>query len=587
MINDIPTGSDEVNMSLFADDSAVYMGHSNTKVLEKKIQQSINIIHNWCNKNGFKISLNKTIGVLFTNKKKTPKINIKVDNESIKMENKVKFLGIIFDRTLTWQSHIEYMIEKCKKRLNLMRALTGSHWGASKKSLLSIYKALIRSILDYGDVVYSSASRKQLNKLNTIQTEALRICCGAHKGTASIALQNECGETPLHLRRLENSIKFGIKIIGSINHPCKAQYKPHWTDSFQTPLNNSYSLYYRTSDFIKSFNTPIVAPSFPSFPPWANPKIEIDLSLTKEVNKKLDNPDYIKQKALELITKHTNNLHIYTDGSKTADIVSAAFTIPSLGIDKHFRITNKSSIYAAELTAITEAVLWILDNDDHKNIVIFSDSLSVLTSIKENNSTSRPDLFNKLMIHLRNLKHDNVTLAWIPSHVDIKGNERADRLAKEALSLMLVNSTNYLELHEVAAIIKLYILNKWQLEYSSDCRGQYYKSICSVVTTEIKFSDADRQIEIQITRLRLGIANTNYHLFKLRRHPNGLCDLCKVKDDVAHLLLECNKENIANILRNKCALFKSDFNLKSLLTEGYLQRAVFSLIKLINKGKIL
>src|SRR6218665_2549883 len=81
--------------------------------------------------------------------------------------------------------------------MNLMRAVSGYHWGASKKALLLIYKSLITSVIDYGDVVYSTANKSNLDKLSSVQTEALRLCCGAAKGTAALALQNECGEMPL------------------------------------------------------------------------------------------------------------------------------------------------------------------------------------------------------------------------------------------------------------------------------------------------------------------------------------------------------------------------------------------------------
>ena len=121
-------------MSLFADDSSIYLGHRNIKTLQNKIQSSINLIQNWCNENGFKISINKTTGVLFSKRNNLARINIKIDQKQIKMENKVKFLGVIFDSKLTWKPHIDYIIEKCKKRLNLIRAISGYGWGAFKKN---------------------------------------------------------------------------------------------------------------------------------------------------------------------------------------------------------------------------------------------------------------------------------------------------------------------------------------------------------------------------------------------------------------------------------------------------------------------
>jgi len=589
MINDIPSGPEGVNMSLFADDSAVYIGHKKTKTLVNKIQQSIDKINSWCNQNGFKISVTKTVGVLFTNKKQLPIINIKIDHELIKIENKAKFLGMIFDRKLSWKPHIEYIIEKCKKRLNLMRAVSGCNWGASKKSLLAIYKALIRSILDYGDVAYSSASQSLLNKLCTIQTEALRLCCGAPRKTATSALQNECGEVPLHMRRLYNSNKMGIKIIGVKDHPCKMAFQQHWTDIHKTPQNKNHSIYYRTNEFISSLDTSFIGPCFPQIPPWTNKKIDIDISLKKQINKKRDNPEFIKLIALQMVSMYRSETLIYTDGSKAEEIVAAAFTIPSIDIDRKFRLCNGSSIYAAELTAIKEAVTWILSTENNKNCqyVILSDSLSVLTSIKKNKSDSRPNLFNELMMQLNSLESNQIKMIWIPSHVDIKGNERADKLAKEALSLENINSTNYLEIQELNTLIKDYIINKWQIDYNIHDKGKFYKSICPLVSTNIKFSDPYRHKEVQIGRLRLGVAITNKRLFQMRKHPTGFCDTCEVTESIEHILLECKKENISTILKEKCNSYKSEFNLKSLLDTGCLQSTVYNLIKIINKGKIL
>jgi ribonuclease HI len=591
MINDIPSGPDNVEMSLFADDSAVYMGCRNIKTLVSKIQMTVDIIYNWCNKNGFKISLNKTTAVLFSKKRHLPIINIKIDQNLIKMENKAKFLGIIFDRKLTWQPHIEYIIERCKKRLNLMRAVSGYQWGASKRSLLTIYKALIRSIIDYGDVAYSTACKSHLNKISVIQTEALRICCGAPKGTSASALQNECGEMPLQLRRTHNSIKVGIKVLSSKNHPCIKVFQQHWTDVYRTPknINNNQSIYYRTQEFISTLNTKYIGPSFPSFPPWAHNKIKVDISLRKQVNKQLDNPEFLKQATLTQMYKYNNLTHIYTDGSKVDDIVAAAFTIPSLEIDKKFRLCNETTIYAAELTAIKEAVAWILNNEGNEDqqYLIISDSLSVLTSIKLNISKCRPQLFNELVILLNKLDPDKVTMIWSPSHIDLAGNDRADRLAKEGLSLENINSTNYLEIEEMNAKIKPYIIAKWQIEYDNTYRGHFHKGICPTVNTDIKYSDSSRTTEVQISRFRLGVANTNYRLFVMGKHPTGLCDTCQIKGDLEHLLLKCTKDNISTILQNQCLMYKLDFDLKTLLGVGCLQNSLYNAVKLVSKGKLL
>lgn len=82
-----------------------------------------------------------------------------------------------------------------------MRGVTGQDWGADKQSLKDIYVGLMRSVLDYGCIVYESASVTMLKKLDIIQAKALRIILGAVKTTPTAALQVETSEMPLYKKR--------------------------------------------------------------------------------------------------------------------------------------------------------------------------------------------------------------------------------------------------------------------------------------------------------------------------------------------------------------------------------------------------
>src|SRR6218665_628957 len=130
----------------------------------------------------------------------------------------------------------------------------------------------------------------------------------------------------------------------------------------------------------------------------------------------------------------------------------------------------------------------------------------------------------------------------------------------------------------------MYIINKWQLEYyNNDNIGHFYKSVCPIVSMDIKYVEAYRRKEVQISRLRLGVENTNHRLFILKRHVNGLCNKCQVKETFHHLLLECNKEDISGILRNKYQLCKDEFSMKTLLSVNLYQNEVYRLVSTITK----
>jgi len=91
-----------------------------------------------------------------------------------------------------------------QKTLNLMRAVSGKHWGANRESLLMIYKALVRSVIDYGAIAYDNATESQLARLDSVQCQALRISTGAMTGTSLAIMQAHCGEIPHQLRRLKS-----------------------------------------------------------------------------------------------------------------------------------------------------------------------------------------------------------------------------------------------------------------------------------------------------------------------------------------------------------------------------------------------
>ena len=93
--------------------------------------------------------------------------------------------------------------------------------------------------------------------------------------------------------------------------------------------------------------------------------------------------------ALSCIAKeyNSNQLHIYTDASRTTDITSAAFFIPELKVTSAVLLPNDLNIFSAELIAIKLNIKWIFnsfrDYNITKHIVIFSDSLSSLSATRK------------------------------------------------------------------------------------------------------------------------------------------------------------------------------------------------------------
>ena len=83
-----------------------------------------------------------------------------------------------------------------------------------------------------------------------------------------------------------------------------------------------------------------------------------------------------------------------------------------------------TSSYDEERAAMFLALEWIRDNNASTDTIICSDSQSLLTAIT-NNSRDTEDI-RTLLASFKG----KIVLHWVPSHVNIPGNEMADRAAK-------------------------------------------------------------------------------------------------------------------------------------------------------------
>ena len=78
---------------------------------------------------------------------------IKINNKKIEIVDKIKFLGMNLDPKLNWTNHINSIRKKCDRGINILKAINRTWWGGHPSICLLIYKALIRSMIDYGSFI--------------------------------------------------------------------------------------------------------------------------------------------------------------------------------------------------------------------------------------------------------------------------------------------------------------------------------------------------------------------------------------------------------------------------------------------------
>ena len=170
-----------------------------------------------------------------------------------------KFLGVIFDRTLSYSSHVNYPKTNCLKALDILKVVDHTDWGADQETVLCLYRALVRSKLDYGCIAYGAASNNIPKKLDPIHHQGLWIAPGAFRSSPVASLYAKAHEMSLKSRRKKLSMNYVLKL-----NTC--------------PDNPAYSCVFEPSNsklFEKSSLTPPFGPRI--LPLFEDSKIDLDV----------------------------------------------------------------------------------------------------------------------------------------------------------------------------------------------------------------------------------------------------------------------------------------------------------------------
>ena len=199
-IANLPTIPPGIKMVQYADDMSVYVCGNNIKSMSNQITQFAKSLTEFLAERELMVSPEKSTVTLFT--PATAKANIKpvveVQETEVKLDKNPKLLGVTYDTMFTFSQHIKNTVAKCKKKLNILKALAGSTWGQDKETLIITYKSIIRSTLEYANPIWSPMiSASNWERLQSIQNKALRIATGSLSMAAIDHLHRECKVLPV------------------------------------------------------------------------------------------------------------------------------------------------------------------------------------------------------------------------------------------------------------------------------------------------------------------------------------------------------------------------------------------------------
>lgn len=170
-INDIFELKLNGTLIMFADDAAlVYENANSTNEMYKQMQEDLNKINEYMYNNSLTVNEDKTVFMIFREKKNNHTLNI--NGKQIKNVKTIKYLGLLIDNKLNWHPHIDHIIGKISSMAGALKRLRRC---SSESVLKSIYYANINSHLTYMAPIWGNGlSDYKKNELQVIQNIAVR-----------------------------------------------------------------------------------------------------------------------------------------------------------------------------------------------------------------------------------------------------------------------------------------------------------------------------------------------------------------------------------------------------------------------------
>lgn len=412
---------------------------------------------------------------------------------------------------------------KARRKLNIMRKLAGTNWGANEKVLKSVYEGNVRLHLEYGSSAWFTAAKSHHQALDKVQNQALRIITGAMKSTPIARMEEITNIPPLSKRRECKAMIQATKYKCLPDHPMKERLKQLSPGRLK---RSSFTLETRAlqrkhQEHLPKQVQPIVFETNDHLCTEKEDSVDIQTAVPLLSAKNEQSEIVRKTVTMTMLDEKypsENWARVYTDGSATNATTNGGAGVyieypngekQSMAIPTGLHCSN----YKAEEEALLHAANYIINNAEaHENIqvVFLTDALSVLQALTNN---KLPQL-ERTIYSIKSLK---TVVQWIPSHCGIIGNEKADKLAKEGAKQD--QEENAVSFTEMKTIIK---------------------SLHNTPQQQDSYHQLSRPKQTIIFRLRTGHNRLNQHLNRVMKVISSpMCPCGEAEQNTEHFLQTC------------------------------------------------
>jgi ribonuclease HI len=539
----------------FIDDVAYGVSGMTAELNAKALEPVLKTSEEWRKKHGAKFDPGKYTLIHFTRNYRKVRRDAKItleDGTQIEPSEEGKYLGLIFDEKLKFNSNTSYRAKKGTRLALAMASVSRSTGGTTFPYVKRLYDAVVKPSTQYAAIVWhrpgdrKSPAQTQIKTLTTIQQRAMNAMLSTFRTTPTHLLHHESETIPVHLS-LENQILKSLTRMQttSPNHPIRMwirRAQDYYTARRDTFPSNIEHLAKRYPQFCGLGDAPPLEEIRPYIvSPWWEKPYRISIAATK---------DKAEEDHLKAARANANNpdlLDIYTDGSGIEGNIGAAAYAPKIQAANHqyLGLDTTANVFTAELIAIKLAI-GILDEKIHSppNCSIYADSQADIKALEKPFRQSGQYILVKILAAIEDVKcrkSTDLLLDWVPGHRGIPGNEKADEEAKKAALQKQVNQDTNFEMRKLKSA-QIMGINKrtaaLAMEKPRNLRHVMTAPGCHKTGLHL-YGELSRQQTATLARLRTAHCGLNDYLHRRTIVDDPGCPCGHPNETVQHYLLQC------------------------------------------------